>query len=92
MTKLIEYLKVNKILARNGTLLCTTDGCAALYRSGTPYYLLSTLAPVSHGVVIQRSIQALGHGKGENTCLYYHFFIFILILTNDLLLSLLFFL
>ena len=68
MTKLIEYLKVNKILGTNGTLLCTsTDGCAAQYRSGTAYYLLSALA-ASHSIVIQRSIQAPGHGKGENTC------------------------
>ena len=35
MTKLIEYLKVNKILGTNGTLLGTADGCAAQYRSGT---------------------------------------------------------
>ena len=35
VTKLIEYLKVNKILGANSTLLSTTDGCAAQYRSGT---------------------------------------------------------
>ena len=57
MTKLIEYLKVNKILDINGTLLCNTDGCAAQYRSRTAYYLLSAL-DVSHGIVIQRSIKA----------------------------------
>ena len=68
MTKLIEYFKVNKILCTNGTFLCTTDGCVAQYRSGTAYYLLSALS-VRHGtIVIQRSIQALGHGKDENTC------------------------
>ena len=83
MTKLIEYLKVNKLLGINGTLLCTTDGCAAQYRSVIAYYLLSALA-VSHGIVIQRSILATGHGKGENTCLYYHFYISILILTDYL--------
>ena len=87
MTKLIQYLKVNKILATNGTLLCTTDGCAAQYRSGTAYYLLSALS-VTHGIVIQRSIQAPGHGKGEKTCLYY--LNYILILTDCLLSSLLF--
>ena len=35
MTKLIEVLKVNDPLGTNGTCLCTTDGCAAHYRSGT---------------------------------------------------------
>ena len=52
MTKLlvIEYLKVNKILGANGTLLFTTDGCAAQYRSATFSYLLSALA-VSHGIL-----------------------------------------
>ena len=89
MSKLIEHLKVNKILGTNGTLLCTTDGCAAQYRPGTAYYLLSALA-VSHGIVIQRSIHAPCHGKGEITCLYYHFYI--LILTDYLHSSLLFFL
>ena len=88
MTKLIEYLKVNKILATNGTLLCTTDGCAAQYRSGTAYYLSSALA-VSHGIVIQKSIQAPGHRKGVNTYLYHYFCIFIMILTDYLLSSLL---
>ena len=54
MTKLVEYLKVNKILGTNDTLFCTTDGCAAQYQSeGTAYYLLSALA-VSHGIIIQK--------------------------------------
>ena len=67
MTKHVESLKVNKILGSNGSLLCTIDGCAAQYRSGTAFYLLSSLA-VSHDIVMQRSIQAPGHGKSENTC------------------------
>ena len=67
ITELFEYLKVNKILGTNGTLLCTTDRCAAQYAPCTAYYLLSALA-VSHGIVNQRSLQAPRHGKGENTC------------------------
>ena len=68
MTRLIEYLKVKKILGTNGTLLCTiTDGCAAQYVSGSAYYLLSAI-DMSRGIVIQRSIQAPGPDKGENTC------------------------
>jgi len=44
-------------------LICTTDGCAAQYRSGTAFYLLTALA-VSENITIQRRILAPGHGKG----------------------------
>ena len=91
MTKLIDYfwkwirfwLQMVHCFAQLMFML------TAQYRSGTAYYLLLALA-ISHCIVFERSIQAPGHGKGENTCLYYHFYIFVLILTEYLLSSLLF--
>ena len=64
MEKLIKHLKEQGIIRSQGcSLICTTDGAASQYRSGTAFYFLSVLA-VKYNLAISRCIQAPGHGKG----------------------------
>ena len=63
MEKLILHLKEKGIIRSQGySLICTTDGAASQYRSGTAFYFLTVLA-VKYNIAISRCIQAPGHGK-----------------------------
>ncbi len=62
MLVLLEYLFENNVMKIGSTEWQDTDGCGKQYRCGTALYLLSLLASQKH-VVIDRAIEAPGHGK-----------------------------
>ena len=64
MSAVIKILENEGKIKKNKTIwLDNTDGCSKQYRCGTALYLLSVLAYV-HRIIINRMINAPGHGKG----------------------------
>ena len=60
---LVQNLRDKGILLPGMTLDEVMDGCGKQCRSATSLYFMSCLA-VMFGIVVKRSIQAPGHGKG----------------------------
>eukprot|EP00978_Attheya_sp_CCMP212_P041629 scaffold240978_cov74-Attheya_sp.AAC.1 len=50
-------------IVRGGTMYDTTDGCSCQYRCSKAFFLLSVIA-AGRRIVIDRAIDAPGHGKG----------------------------
>ena len=64
-SRLYQHLKDISVLHPDkSTIWEVTDGCAKQYRCATAIYLMSTVSQ-QFDVVIDRSIEAPGHGKGE---------------------------
>ena len=65
MLVLLDFLEGEHALVRDLTIMFDhTDGCTAQYRCGIALYLLSILA-CKKKIIIDRAIEAPGHGKDE---------------------------
>ena len=61
--RLISLLKTKQVLTTSlSTIWETTDGCAEKYRCASALYLMSVMSQ-TYSIIIDRCINAPGHGK-----------------------------
>jgi len=60
---MLDSLFQNGQMVRGGTIYDTTDGCACQYRCAKAFFLLSVIS-AGRRIIIDRAIDAPGHGKG----------------------------
>eukprot|EP00978_Attheya_sp_CCMP212_P005343 scaffold11944_cov31-Attheya_sp.AAC.2 len=63
LNSMLDCLFKNGQIVRGGTMYDTTDGCSCQYRCSKAFFLLSVIA-AGRRIVIDRAIDAPGHGKG----------------------------
>ena len=64
MKKLYKWIIAQKLIGNNGIIYDATDWCSKQYQCANALWILSVLA-VTHGITIDRLINAPGHGRNK---------------------------